>query len=86
MYKFHGVKMLPNKVTEKMLKTILRRTATMLGIELELRHNMYRRLAVFKVNGPMLTPGYLSNRELYTWLNGVWLQSDKKELFNGKSD
>lgn len=73
---------LPNRVTEEKVKSIIKTTMVLLGLDLELRHNAYQRLAVFVVNGPMLTPGYLSKRELYCWLHGVWLREDRKDLIH----
>lgn len=77
--------MLPTKpFTDESLWSTLRATRKHLGLEqeLELRQNMARRSAVFVVNGPQLTPGYLTDAELYCWFCGVWLRHDKKELFD----
>lgn len=72
---------LPARVMENDLQHKTWRLGIHLKRELELRHNMAGRLAVWVVNGDILTPGYLSNRELYCWFSGVWLRYDRKDLY-----
>jgi hypothetical protein len=76
-------KSMPRRITSKHLESDTWRLGMRIRQNLELRHNMAQRLAIFVVNGDMLTPGYLSNRELYCWICGVWLRYDQKELFDG---
>ena len=70
---------LPNKVTRQWLREAIDRLADHLDVELTMVHNSYVRWAVFIERSSMITPGYLSNRELACWIAGVWLQYDKAE-------
>lgn len=78
---------MPRRVTFKDLEEIVNNLSDVVGFPLEMYGSNHGH-AIFSGVGDrryrkMLTPGYLNNRELYCWLNGVWLRYDQKELFNG---
>ena len=86
--------MIPNRVTSKGLRDGVKRLADHLGVEIIMRNNSYRRWALFAFYGEgpsfeygdMITPGYMSNRELACWMSGVWLRYDKRSLFDNETN
>lgn len=69
--------MIPNRVTSNWLRDAVKRLADHLEVEINIRNNSYGRWALFAYDD-MITPGYLSNRELACWMSGVWMTHDNE--------
>ncbi len=76
--------MIPNGVTSAWLRERVEWLGEHYNVKLSMEHNSWKRYAVYIKKGSgishMLTPEYLTNRELATWISGAWLLHDKLDI------